>query len=80
MPRGTNRKHVEEILRLAAPRAIGPTEVIVRLRDAKGIQMPFTSVRHALDQLVSAGVAEEDGDTKTWRYTGEATLNLRSVK
>jgi Fe2+ or Zn2+ uptake regulation protein len=34
----------------------------------KGMEMSFTSVRHALSQLEARGTAEQVGDSKTWRH------------
>jgi hypothetical protein len=67
-PRGTNAKIVLEVLRSIAPRAAGPTEIIAIVKKVKGIEMPFTSVRHAIEQLEKQkGEIEQVGDTKTWR-------------
>ena len=61
---------IEELLP-AAPRAIQPAEIRKALHD-KGIEISFTSLRHALDQLVARKAAKQVGDSKTWRHRGAA--------
>ena len=71
-PRGTNAKIVLEVLRSIAPRAAGPTEIIATVKRLKGIDMPFTSVRHAIEQLEKKkGEIEQVDDTKTWRVVAK---------
>lgn len=65
MPRGATTVAVERILRSVAPRALSPTQVIQENEDGK--RLAETSVRRALDKLVKRGVAEQVGDSKTWR-------------
>lgn len=66
--RGTNARFVEEVLQSNAPRAMRPAEIRTAIQRDKGVAMAFTSIRHALGQLESRRVAEQVGDTKTWRY------------
>jgi hypothetical protein len=71
-PRGTNAKIVLEVLRSIAPRAAGPTEILATVKKSKGIEMPFTSVRHAINQLEKKkGEIEQVDDTKTWRIVAK---------
>jgi len=67
-PRGTNAKLVLEVLQSIAPRAAGPTEIINIIKQTKGMKIPFTSVRHAINQLErKQREIEQIDDTKTWR-------------
>jgi D-tyrosyl-tRNA(Tyr) deacylase len=65
--RGTNAQTIEEILQAAAPRALRQAEIRQGLKD-KGIEVAFTSIRHALGQLEARNAAEQVGSTKTWRH------------
>jgi len=76
IPRGTAKASVEETLRQHNPKALGPTEIQFLLKRDKAMDLPYTSVRRALDFLVAGGIAEEVGETKTWRLANR----LRSVK
>jgi hypothetical protein len=70
--RGSNAQSVEEILQAAAPRALRQAEIRKALQD-KGIELPFTSIRHALAQLEARNSAEQVGETRTWRHRGAAS-------
>jgi hypothetical protein len=70
--RGTNARLVEEVLQSNAPRALRPAEIRSALQSDKGVSMAFTSIRHALGQLEERHAAEQVGDSKTWRYRGDA--------
>ena len=61
---------VEEVLQAAAPRALRPAEIRSTIQRDKGVAIAFTSIRHALGQLEQRRVAEQVGDSKTWRYQG----------
>jgi hypothetical protein len=63
---------IEEILKAAAPRAVRPAEIRKALQD-NGVEMAFTSIRHALGQLEQRSAAEQVGDSKTWRHRGGAS-------
>ena len=65
--RGTNAQSVQEVLQAAAPRALRPAEIRKGLQD-KGIEMAFTSIRHALGQLEARQAAEQVGNSRTWRH------------
>ena len=71
--RGTNARLVEEVLQSNAPRALRPAEIRTAIQREKGVAMAFTSIRHALGQLEQRRVAEQVGDSKTWRYHGTAS-------
>ena len=60
---------IGEILRSAAPRAIPPAD-IRRALQQRGVEMAFTSIRHALGQLEGRRAAEQVADSRTWRYSG----------
>jgi hypothetical protein len=68
--RGTNARLVEEVLRSNAPRALRPAEIRSAIQREKGVAIAFTSIRHALGQLEARQVAEQVGDSNTWRYRG----------
>jgi hypothetical protein len=72
LQRGANAQRVEEILKASAPRALRPAEIRNRLKE-KGIDISFTSVRHALSQLETRNAAEQVGDSRTWRHRGGAS-------
>jgi hypothetical protein len=60
---------IGEILRSAAPRAIPPAD-IRRALQQRGVEMAFTSIRHALGQLQQRNAAEQVGSSNTWRHRG----------
>ncbi|MGH7095069.1 MAG: hypothetical protein ACREFB_16260, partial [Stellaceae bacterium] len=66
--RGANAQLVAEVLQAAAPRAIRPAEIRTALQRDKGVEMAFTSIRHALGQLESRQAAEPGAENKTWRH------------
>jgi hypothetical protein len=66
--RGNNARMIEEILQAAGSRALRPAEIRSALQKEKGVSMAFTSIRHALGQLEGRNVAEQVGDSKTWRH------------
>ena len=67
--RGANAQIIGEILRSAAPRAIPPAD-IRRALQQRGVEMAFTSIRHALGQLQQRNAAEQVGNSNTWRHRG----------
>jgi hypothetical protein len=67
--RGTNAQMIAEVLQAIAPRAARPAEIRQALQRDKGVDIAFTSIRHALGQLASRN-AVEAADDKTWRYLG----------
>ena len=66
--RGTNARLVEEILQTNAPRALRPAEIRTAIQRDKGVELAFTSIRHALGQLASRRIAEQIADSNAWRY------------
>lgn len=68
--RGNNARMIQEILQSIAPRPARPAEIRTALRD-RGVEMAFTSIRHALGQLEARHAVEQAGD-KMWRLRGEA--------
>ena len=70
--RGTNALIIEEILKVMAPSAIRPAEIRKALQD-NGVTISFPSIRHALGQLEARNVAEQLGDSKTWRHRADAS-------
>jgi|ERR1051325_1668067 hypothetical protein len=66
--RGTNAQAIGEILQSAAPQALRQAEIRKALLE-KGIEISFTSLRHALGQL-EAREAAEQVDSRTWRHRG----------
>jgi hypothetical protein len=67
--RGSNAQTIEEILQAAAPRALRQAEIRKALQD-KGVEVAFTSIRHALGQLETRNAAEQVGNTRSWRHRG----------
>lgn len=67
--RGANAQMIGEILRAASPRAIPPAD-IRRALQRKGVELAFTSIRHALGQLQQRNAAQPVGSTNTWRHRG----------
>jgi hypothetical protein len=63
---------IEDVLKAIAPRAAPPAEIRKSLQQDKGVEMAFTSIRHALGQLQARQTVEQIGDSNTWRYCGEA--------
>jgi hypothetical protein len=67
---GGNARLIEEMLQSIAPRAARPSEIRSTLHREKGVTIAFTSIRHALRQLVTRGIVEQVADSKTWRHLG----------
>jgi hypothetical protein len=61
--RGANAQIIEQRLQASAPRALRPAEIREALHD-KGVEISFTSLRHALDQLAKRNAAVEVGDSR----------------
>ena len=70
--RGGNAQAIEEILRVASPRALRQAEIRKALQE-RGIEVAFTSIRHALSQLATRNAAEQVGDSRTWRHRAGAS-------
>jgi hypothetical protein len=68
--RGTNARLIAEVLKASPLGAARPGEIRSALQRDKGVQMAFTSIRHALGQLASRREVEASADGKTWRYLG----------
>jgi hypothetical protein len=66
--RGDNARHISDALS-ALPERTGPAAAIRKALAAKGIDMPYTSIRHALGQLQARGEATVAEDGRTWSYT-----------
>jgi hypothetical protein len=66
--RGTNAERIEQVLKASAPCALRMAEIRKALH-GEGIEMAFTSIRHALTQLERRNTTEQVGD-KTWRQRG----------
>ena len=60
---------IVEVLQAIAPRGARPAEIRQALQSDKGVDVAFTSIRHALGQL-QAKNSVEAGDDRTWRYLG----------
>jgi hypothetical protein len=68
--RGTNARLIAEVLKAMPLGVARPAEIRSALQRDKGVQMAFTSIRHALGQLSSRREVEASADGKTWRYLG----------
>jgi hypothetical protein len=65
--RGSKALVIEEILKLAAPNALRPTDIRKALQD-KGVAISFAGISSALRQLKGRNAAELVGNSKTWRH------------
>jgi hypothetical protein len=70
LSRGSNARLIEELLQSIAPRAARPAEIRSTLQSEKGVEIAFTSIRHALGQLATRGTVEQVANSKTWRHLG----------
>jgi hypothetical protein len=68
--RGDNARHIAEVMANLPDWAGKAADVRKALAD-KGIDLPFTSIRHALGQLQARGDVSLADDGKTWSYTAE---------
>jgi hypothetical protein len=68
--RGTNARLIAEVLKAMPSGTARPAEIRTALQRDKGVQMAFTSIRHALGQLAARNEVAASADGKTWRYTG----------
>jgi repressor of nif and glnA expression len=59
---------IAEILQAAAPRALPPAAIRKALQE-KGVNLAFTSIRHALGKLEARKAARQVGNSRTWRYS-----------
>jgi len=66
--RGDNARQIAEAL-TTLPGRTGPAAAIRKARAAKGIDIPYTSIRHALGQLQARGEAAVADDGRTWTST-----------
>ena len=68
--RGTNARLIAEVLKAMPSGTARPAEIRSALERDKGVQMAFTSIRHALGQLASRKEVQPSADGKTWHYLG----------
>jgi hypothetical protein len=68
--RGTNARLIGEVLKAMPAGTARPAEIRSALQRDKGVEMAFTSIRHALGQLATRNEVEALADGKTWRYLG----------
>jgi hypothetical protein len=66
-PHGTNARMVAAVLQSIAPRAARPSEIRHLLLFEQGVELAFTSIRHALAQLAARHAVEQMPESKTWR-------------
>jgi hypothetical protein len=66
--RGNNARHIAGAL-TTLPDRTGPAAAIRKALAEKGINLAYTSIRHALGQLQARGQATVADDGKTWTYT-----------
>ena len=69
--RGTNARLIVEVLKEMPSGTARPAEIRSALQRDKGVQMAFTSIRHALGQLATRNEVAASDDGKTWRYLGQ---------
>ena len=70
--RGTNARLIAEVLKAMPSGTARPAEIRSALQRDKGVQMAFTSIRHALGQLATRREVEAIADGKSWRYLGSS--------
>jgi hypothetical protein len=70
--RGTNARLIAEVLKAMPSGTARPAEIRSALQRDKGVQMAFTSIRHALGQLATRHEVEAIADGKSWRYLGSS--------
>lgn len=68
MSAGTLNQIVADAYKSISPSPASPTTIQIWIRDNRGEELAFTSLRRAIDRLTSQGVLEEIADTKTWRH------------
>jgi hypothetical protein len=71
--RGTNARLIAEVLQAMPSGTARPAEIRSALERDKGVQMAFTSIRHALGQLATRREVEAIADGKSWRYLGASS-------
>jgi hypothetical protein len=71
--RGTNARLIAEVLKAMPSGTARPAEIRSALQRDKGVQMAFTSIRHALGQLATRHEVEAIADGKSWRYLGSSS-------
>jgi len=71
--RGTNARLIAEVLKAMPSGTARPAEIRSALQREKGVQMAFTSIRHALGQLATRHEVEAIADGKSWRYLGSSS-------
>ena len=73
LQRGGNARLIAEVLKAMPSGTARPSEIRKALQSDKGVEMAFTSIRHALGQLASRNEVAASDDGKTWRYLGGAS-------
>jgi hypothetical protein len=71
IPRFVAKSLIAVAFKDIAPRAAGPTEIQHAVLRKTGTDIPSTTVRRVIDDLVANGRLEAVGDTKTWRLIGD---------
>ena len=66
--RGDNARRIAQAM-MTLPNHTGPAAEIKRALAEKGHDLPYTSIRHSLDQLQARGEASVAEDGRTWSYT-----------
>jgi hypothetical protein len=64
-----------QYLQSVAPRMVGPTEIVKNVSAQTGNPLSYTTVKRALEALVTSGKAEQVGDRR-WRAIGARVHNL----
>ena len=72
-PRGENRKEVEDAFRAMAPSKRSAKDIIQHLSE-RGLFLAYSSVRHAIGQLVERGVLVEVDPGKSWMLAPSAMM------
>jgi len=69
-PRYVSQLFVAEAYQGFAPEPASPTQVLHWIKREKGKELPFTSLRRAIEALEKSGHLVEIGDSRTWRWAG----------
>jgi hypothetical protein len=69
-----------DYLKSAAPRIVGPSEIIKNTKKTLNVFISFGTLNRAMEQLVDAGEAEQTEPSR-WRYKGRVdAVQFKSVK
>lgn len=68
MARGMPELYIEEEYRAIAPNSARAIDIRHRIKEARGVDLPTTTLHRAISRLSDRGVLERIGNTSAWRY------------